>query len=675
MEEHRIPVDLVAGTSMGGLVGGAYASGMSPDEIRKMLRGVDWELVFERDAPYRLRSYRRKEDARSFPVGIELGLKGGLRLPSGLNPGHHVGLLLSRIALPYGDVADFDDLPIPFRCVAVDLVGGKAEVLESGRLVQALRATMSFPAVFDPVRIDEWLLTDGGVLNNVPADVVRGMGAEAVVVVDVAAPESHQPEPSLTGVAGRAIDVMMADLTSRRLGEADLVLHPDLAGFLSSDFDRSEELWQRGYDAASAAGEKLLAWAVTEEEWAAHLALRRARIRTAPSTVSFVELQGLSDAAASRLGRAAERALLGPLDLARIESGLNTLVGTGRFASASYEAVRREGRDGLRIVVREKAHAPPMLNFSLDVNNEQEDFDFNLGARATFLDLTGYGSEMRVDLSIGSSFGLTVELRQPLGLGGAFVAPRLSARTGFEDYYEGETLLANYKDQRAGAGLDLGVTLGRSAELRAGASTAYRRETIRIGEPIQPLVDGREDALTARLSIDAADAAVIPRSGVRAQSTAEWYLRAPGADAAFGRAWASVTAAKAIARRDALQLAASAGTSFGGSVPPMYEFTLGGPFRVSGLGIDALRGQSFALGRLQYLKGLSGRSGLIVKRAYLTAFAEAGSAFDRAAEARVRWSGSVGFAADTLFGPTFLGLSVAGKNDVKLYVSIGQVVR
>jgi NTE family protein len=675
MEEHRIPVDFVAGTSMGGLVGGAYASGMSPDEIRAMLREVDWDLVFEKDPPYRLRSYRRKEDARAFPVGIELGLKGGLRLPSGLNPGHHVGLLLSRIALPYSEVADFDELPIPFRCVAVDLVAGRAEVLAGGRLLQALRATISLPGVFDPVPLDGMLMMDGGVLNNVPADVVRGLGADTVVAVDVAPPESKQPEPSLTGVAGRAIDIMMADLTSRRLVGADLVIRPDLTGFLSSDFARSEELWKRGYDAAAAAGDALAAWALSEEEWEAHLATRRARRRTAPSAVSFVELEGGSRAAAARLARVAEKRLLGPLDATRIERGLGELVGTGRFASASYEAIQRDARDGLRVSLREKVHAPPMVNFFLDVNNEQEDFDLNVGARATFMDPTTFGSELRVDVSVGSTLALAAEVLQPLGLGGAFVAPRLFASSGFVDYYEDTTLVANYKEQRTGGGVDLGLRLGRAAELRAGAASAYRKETVRIGDPVQPDVDGREDLLRASLSVDGADAAVIPRGGIRLQSTAEWYLHAPAAEQEFGRAWATLLAAKPVGRRDSLQATLSGGASFGGSLPTVYDFTLGGPFRISGLGLDALRGESYALGRLQYLKGVSKSAGLIVKRAYLTAFVEAGSAFDRASDARVRWSGSIGFAANTFFGPAFVGLSVAGKNDVKLYVSLGQVVR
>lgn len=178
LEEHRIPIDYVAGTSMGGLVGGAYATGMTPAELRQLLRNVDWDLTFLGEPPYKAMVFRRKQDRRDLPVKIELGLKDGLSLPSGLDPAHQIGLLLSRISFPYKSDLHFDDLPTPFRAVATDLQASEVLVLEQGSLSQSLLATMAIPAVFPPVEIDGKLLADGGMLNNVPADVVRAMGAD-----------------------------------------------------------------------------------------------------------------------------------------------------------------------------------------------------------------------------------------------------------------------------------------------------------------------------------------------------------------------------------------------------------------------------------------------------------------------------------------------------------------
>ena len=157
-EENRIPVDYIAGTSMGGLIGGAYASGLSPDEIQALMKDADWELMFLADSPFRYKTFRRKEDARAFPAQIDFGLKGGLKLPSGLNAGQQIELLLDHIALPYYEIRDFDALPTPFRCVATDIRKSEPLVMGSGSFARALRATMAIPAVFTPVALDDGVL-------------------------------------------------------------------------------------------------------------------------------------------------------------------------------------------------------------------------------------------------------------------------------------------------------------------------------------------------------------------------------------------------------------------------------------------------------------------------------------------------------------------------------------
>src|SRR5437016_9244811 len=144
-EEHHIPVDYIAGTSMGGLVGGLYAIGKSPDELQEIVSQQNWDLIIGGKTPYQDLSYRRKEDARDYPTFIQLGLKKGISLPAGLNAGHQISLLIDRETLPYADLKSFDDLPTPYRCVATDLVSGKEVVFSDGSLSQAMRATMSIP--------------------------------------------------------------------------------------------------------------------------------------------------------------------------------------------------------------------------------------------------------------------------------------------------------------------------------------------------------------------------------------------------------------------------------------------------------------------------------------------------------------------------------------------------
>src|SRR6266571_1743800 len=183
MEEHRIPVDYVAGTSMGALIGGAYATGMRPRAIEQILQRVDWSQTLSGKLPYKALSFRRKEDLREYPNSLEFGLKHGVHLPSGFNSGQEIGFILDRITLPYSSIQNFDQLPIPFNCVAVDLVAGQQEVFNRGSLALALRSTMSIPGFFTPVRADDKIYVDGGLLNNLPVDVARKMGAETVIAV------------------------------------------------------------------------------------------------------------------------------------------------------------------------------------------------------------------------------------------------------------------------------------------------------------------------------------------------------------------------------------------------------------------------------------------------------------------------------------------------------------
>ncbi len=282
-EMHRIPVDYIAGTSMGGLIGGAYASGLTPDEIQALMNDADWDLMFLADSPFRHKTFRRKEDARAFPGQIDFGLKGGFKLPSGLNAGQQIEMLLDRIALPYHDLRSFDELPTPFRCVATDIRKGEPLVMSSGSFARALRATMAIPAVFTPVVLDQQLLVDGGALNNVPADVVKAMGANVAIAVNVSSSTDEAPAPTtLFAVLGQTLDSMMTTGTRQALKSADLVIVPDLKGLTGSDWRRTNDLVAQGFKAAEAVSADLLRYQIDEATYAEWSRARQARRRDRP---------------------------------------------------------------------------------------------------------------------------------------------------------------------------------------------------------------------------------------------------------------------------------------------------------------------------------------------------------------------------------------------------------
>ena len=321
LEEHRIPVDYVAGTSMGGLVAGLYATGHDSAEMRTFVSRIDWNAALAPTVPFPQRAFRRKEDWRAYPTRIEFGLKKGkLALPSGLSAGHGVGLVLSEFTAPYATLDSFDNLPTPFRCVATDLVKGQPVVFSKGSLFLALRATMSLPAIFGPLTIDDQVLVDGAVLNNLPVDVMKQLHPDIIIAVALDAPADPAGYKSLLGVAGRSLSVMIGDKERQNMGLADILVMPDLKGFASMGFEKYDELRASGYAAAESKRVMLEKFAVSEAEYRSYVEQRRTR--RVPDTVKpqIVEVKGdLAPKRAESLKRSLQAEPDKPLDVARLD--------------------------------------------------------------------------------------------------------------------------------------------------------------------------------------------------------------------------------------------------------------------------------------------------------------------------------------------------------------------
>jgi NTE family protein len=680
LEEHQIPVDRIAGNSTGALMSAAYATGMSAREIQTLLKEADWDTILRPDIPYSLKAYRRKEDDRDYAVKIEAGLRQGFRLQSGINPGHHLSLLISRVLLPYSEVTNFDDLPIPFRCVATDLEKGEIVVFDSGPIAPAVRASMSLPGTYDPVRLNGRLFADGGILNNIPVDVARDMGAEVVIAVRTGPRTEEKVQETIGGVANRAITLMMRTMERPRLDRADVVIAPDLDGLTAADFRRSDEFAARGYQAAEALKETLLRYALDDVSWAAYRAGIEKRKTPSQKPVSFVEVKGVSDGAGALIARQLSRHI-STAPLARdIEADLNRVIGLGRYASATYSRRLIGDSAGLAVEIRDKSYAPPFVRFALDLNNENRDVNLNVGSRITLMDVTGLGSEWRLDASLGSTLGIGTEFYQPIGgdrpvRGGAFLSPRASYTRTTENLYAGDDLVAIYGRQRAGAGLDIGWNSGGSTRFRAGYEAAYVRNITRVGDPLLPRSTGGEQALRARFDYDGRDAAHVATKGARLTGTAQWYLRAPNAPRRFGSIEGSLQMAAPLRKGRIATFSADAGVSLGHAPPTLYQFGLGGPFRLGAFPPYAFRGPKYVLGSVGYKAPLGHLPQLFGGRFYVQALAEAGSVFEDVSRARLKSSLSGGFSADTLLGPFFAGVSLSHEGEARAYFLVGRLVR
>lgn len=680
LEEHHIPVDRIAGNSTGALMGASYATGLSAEQIQTLLRTADWDTILRPDIPYPWKSYRRKEDDREYSVKLEAGLRHGLRLQSGINPGHHLSLMVSRILLPYSGVANFDDLPIPFRCVATDLEKGQTVVFDHGPIAPAVRASMSLPGTYDPVRLDGRLFADGGILNNVPVDVAKDMGADVVIAVRVGPKAEEKVPETIGGIANRSITLMMQALERPRLRQADVVILPDLEGLTAADFRKSDEFAVRGYQAAEAKKEALLPLALNDEDWSAYRAALEARKKPGRGPVTFVEVNGVSDGAGEQISHNLVRHIGTDPKADDIEADLNHIIGLGRYASATYGRKVVADTVGLGIEIRDKSYAPPFVRFALDINNEDKDVGLSLGTRVTLMDITGLGSEWRFDASVGSAPGIGTEFYQPLGgerpvHGGAFVSPRARYSRTSENLYEGDDLVAIYSRERAGAGLDLGWNSGGSTRFRAGYDIAYLKSVSSVGDPPLPRVSGTEQVLRARFDFDDRDAAYLAGRGVRLTGTGQWFLEAPDAPRPFGTVEGSFQAAHPVGRGKILSLAMEGGSSFGDTPPLLNQFALGGPFRLGAYPTAAFRGPQYLLGSLTFKVAVGRLPKLLGGRMYVETLAEGGSVFDDLSRARFKSSFTAGLASDTLLGPFFIGASVGQGGETRMYFMIGRLVR
>ena len=476
LEEHRIPVDVVVGTSMGGLIGGAYASGMSPAEIRTFLATTDWDLIFLGETPYQHRDLRRREDRRIYPMRVEFGLKGGFKLPPGLDNGQQVTFLLQRIALPYYAVSSFDELPTPFRCVATDMEKGEPVVLGSGSLARAMRATMSLPTAFAPIVIDGRLLADGGILNNVPVDVARAQGADVVIAVNVGStPHTREQMMSLFGMLGQTLDVAMSDSSRAIAATADVLVQPAVGGIGSLDFRRSDEIADLGYQGASQVT-ALLKYAVDDATWSQWVKARAARRKIDPPVPEFARIVGVGDKVdTTEMAEGLERFFGKPLDQEALGQALTRITGDGLYSAVTYDAIRENGRDGLLVHVDEKLTGPPLLNVALEVSNRaSKGLSFDPAFRVTMFNTLTKNSELRLDGSAGTRLGVSAEYYQRFGLSRYFLAPSIGAERRITEYFVNGESLAEYQ-----ARIQRWRGCGRAAEPRRRASCRLHLRTRR----------------------------------------------------------------------------------------------------------------------------------------------------------------------------------------------------
>ncbi len=681
LEELRVPVDCITGTSMGSLVGGAYASGMSVPEMEKLIEAIRTDVLFKDKPPRQEETVRRKEDDRSILFGLELGVRDReILLQKGVVSGIQLEAVLRSLSKVHETVR-FDDLPIPFRAVATDLVTGKPVVFDRGDLPRVMRASMSVPGVIAPAEIDDMLLVDGGLTNNLPVDVARAMGADIVIAVNLGTPLMTRDQlGSVLGVTGQMINILTeqnvrASLAS--LKPTDILIEPALGRFSAGDFDNLPKTVPIGEAAARLAAPRLAALALPAPAYAELRAHQAAPPEKPPEVVADIRFPGLDRVNPDALLDFLDTKPGDVLDSGRLDRDLKRLYGSGDFEHVDYQLIQDAGKQIVSIHAIEKSWGPNYLRFGLGLQSDfKGDNNFNLAVSYRKTWINPLGAEWRTDLQMGQVSFLSTEFYQPLGTrNGLFVAPRATILRRALDLFEGDHRIARYNLRSMFAAVDVGAAFTRYGEVRLGIGAGRTSATLDTGAPeYEPNPSSvARGGYEFRAIVDQLDSAQFPREGFAATVAMFASSRSIGARDNYTKLDATGVAAASWGRHTLIPTLRYSG-SVGGNDLPVYDLAQWGGFlQQSGLPAGALLGQQLEFGRLIYLYKMAELK--LVPGLYFGASAEVGRMNQPIVPGNLTGtlvSGAVFFGADTPVGPLFLGYGVMDGGYRSAYLFLGQ---
>ncbi len=682
LEDLRIPVDYIAGTSMGAVVGGLYATGMSADELSEaVVTGEGTNLLLDRP-PRERRSFRRKSDDVGFLVDFDLGVnKSGLLVPEGLIQGQNLEVTLKRLVLPVADVEKFADLPIPFRAVATDIVSGEAVVIDSGDLAVAMRASMSVPGLFKPVRRDGRVLVDGGVANNLPVEVVQDMGADILIVVDTGFPLLSEEElDSAIAITSQMLTIMISSRAQDQialLSPDDVLILPNLGGLESQAFHRLGEAEQLGLEKAQEMAGRLSALSVSEEQYSTY----RRRLEAQRNGMPFIDKIVVENQ--SRLSpRVIESRLTDQegqiLDQDQLDADLANIYGLDTFETVSYDIVNDAGSNTMYVRATEKSWGPNYVRFGI---NLEDDFNgnsnYNVAARLTSTEINALGGEYRFEVQIGETPRLFAEIYQPLDFASRwFVNPQIElSRSGSGLFDDNGSQLAEIGSDGLNLSLDIGRQFSNWGELRFGLARFIGKDELRIGDVDISSESTEFTSLTAKFEYDTIDRLAVPRSGARV--SLDWIgpRESLGSDADFDIIALSLVKPQTWGKNTLLHWW-DFGRTINEEVTGLRPFSLGGLFSLSGYASQELDGAYVGIGRLLYYRRLGDEALPVFDTSiYVGASLEMGNVWqdsDSISLSNTLTAGSVFVVFDSLFGPLYIAYGAAEGGRHSAYLFLGQ---
>lgn len=682
LEANRVPIDMVAGTSIGSIVGAAYASGLSLVEMEKALSETDWgdlfgERVQRSDLAYRLKAGRNRELYGDTKIGTK---NGSLVAPSGLIAGQNILPLLQNLFGNLPSPTKFDDLPLPFRAVTADLETGEAYVPDSGNLAQVVRASMSVPGVFTPVEMDGRILVDGGIVDNLPVDVVRKMGADVLIVVALDDELAKRDKlGSLLSVSGQMISLLLAqnsDRSRKTLTPADLLVPVDLRGYTAGDFDKSKEIFAKGEEAGQQQISALQRYSVSNEDYEIYRQ-KRSRQNVPPIKIDFVRIKNTSNISDERILKQIRLKPGDTFNAAEIEKDIQGVFGSGYYTSVRYNLVEDNGQKGIEIDADGKQWLDQYtrLGFSLE-DNFDGNSTFRLGAAYRQYNITTDGSYGEMQFEIGRIPRLGLEYYQPFGKGSPyFFNPVFNYGLNNLEVLDGDTAIASYNRIELLGSAFVGRELGTFGEAAVGYSRGSGRLDRDIGDPTLPSFDYEIGEAIAKIDIDKLDAPDFPTSGYQGRLRWGSSLRDLGASDSFDDLAGSATLPLTWGRTTVLLRGEFAQTF--NYRPVERSYGLGGFFDISGFQQYSVAASDFYQGKILLFHRFDEVSNPLFKLGFYvgntfeltTALMDGSSLPDR----RGIVSGSVFVGMDTPLLPTYLGFGLNNESEHSFYFAVGRI--